>query len=526
MNKTQEHFRQFGLDSRFVEGNSLAPGTTELALAEMFPTPSPYLTDPARWAVERAGVALWSKQREIMESIAVNRYTAVRSCHGTGKSFSAALTLGWWIDSSPAGDAFALWTAPRGPQVHAIIGRELRALHKRIGMPGRITLDGNWYLEDDVLVGMGRKPADHDEHGFQGIHAKRVLIELDEACGIAKALWQGAESLMTNMDCRFVAYGNPDDPSTEFNEVCKPGSGWNVIDIDALQSPNFTAVALREFPELLSILADEGLEPFPDDEHVPDYVREQLVSPGWVMERIKRWGVGSALWDSKVRGRFPKVSADNLFPPHLITFAQGNDLPGIDTGQFGLDVARFGSDRSVLYRNRGGQIRLDSSWSHKDTMETSGIAANKLREFPHVPMNIDVIGIGSGVYDRLAEQGWMVYPFCSSNKANDPTRFVNRRAEAYWGFREAMAEGLIDLDPDDDELVAELGVIKYKFDSSGRIGIERKEDIKKRIGKSPDHADAAVQAHAQPSASIDEDWFGPNSDRVQGITDDLLKRAM
>ena len=90
-----------------------------------------YSADPVLWAANEARVHLWSKQREVIESVRDNRRTAVHSCHNVGKTFTAAVTAAWWIASHPPGEAFVLSTAPTAPQVKALLWREIGRLHGR-----------------------------------------------------------------------------------------------------------------------------------------------------------------------------------------------------------------------------------------------------------------------------------------------------------------------------------------------------------------------------------------------------------
>jgi hypothetical protein len=125
--------------------------------------PSPYLNDPVGWVKERLGGHLWSKQREIAESIVQHRRTAVKSCHNAGKSFLAAQIACYWIDVHPPGEAFIVSTAPTYAQVHAILWEEIRKAAKNPAgdpLPGRVLQSDEWKLDDGTLVGWGRKPAD------------------------------------------------------------------------------------------------------------------------------------------------------------------------------------------------------------------------------------------------------------------------------------------------------------------------------------------------------------------------------
>lgn len=453
-------------------------GTTDAAMRFLYPEPAPYLNSPSAWIKETLNEHVWSKQEEVCQSVVNNKYTAVKACHGPGKSFIASRIGAWWINVHKLGDAFLVTTAPSWPQVQAILWREMRRAHRIGKLPGRMTLECQWYMgegrSDEELIAMGRKPADYDENAFQGLHARYILIILDEACGIPMSLWTAVKTLATNDNARILAIGNPDDPGTEFAQICKPGTDWNVITISAFDTPNFTG------------------------EYVPPEVAENLVTPGWVEERTKDWGEGSPLYVSKILGEFPDISDEYLITPAMITKGIATNLPGLEAGRYGVDVARFGTDKSSIYRNRGGVIRFIDSWGMTDTMRTTGKVVTVLQGHHHlkqIPVVIDVVGVGAGVYDRIKEQGFQAVPFSGAERAYRPDKFQNRRAEAWWGFRVDLENGDIDLDPEDTELISQLQSIKWWTNSSGKIQIESKEDMRKRGVKSPDLGDAAVYSN-------------------------------
>lgn len=502
-----------------VELFKLPPDVGQIAADIIDPPRPPYLDDPAKWVHDKCGRHLWSKQVEILNSVRDHRMTAVQSCHGPGKSFTGSGAVGWWLDHEvhPLGSAFSITTAPSWPQVEAILWREIRRRHVEGKLRGRITLDCQWHMgvsgakrgdSTEEMIGMGRKPADYDEDTFQGIHARYFLALMDEACGIPESLWNSVLSLVTNDNARVLALGNPDDPNSRFKRVCDPGSGWNVIKISAYDTPLFTG------EDTCAVCGS----PLPED------MLESLVSPQWVEDRRRDFGEGSPIWVSKVLGEFPDTSDEYLISPALVERAHAVDLPGLSMGRYALDVARFGEDMSCVYRNRDGQIRLVDAWGKADTMSTAGRSAQILQRhgvnIKKVPMNIDIIGIGAGVFDRLREQRYNVAGFQGSQRAVDPTKFKNRRAEAYWRFREMMEAGEIDLDPEDEVLSAHLTSIKYGIDSSGRIFIESKEDIRARGLPSPDRADAAVMSTVSAGA------VAAHVGEASSITGDLLARAI
>ncbi len=469
------------------------------------PPQNPYARDPVGWVSDRLGEFLWSKQREILEAVVRHRYVAIKSAHDTGKSHSASRAVAWWLDTRE--DPFATTTAPDDKTG----SRDLVAIHRAGSSerqpPGRITLDDEWYMGPGgkELVGFGRKPADHDQSAFQGIHALSPLILVDEACGVPKSIFDAVDALATNSNARVLAIGNPDDPASHFAQICKPGSGWHVITVSAFDTPAYTG------------------------EQVPEELLPLLVSPEWVEERKIRWGVTSPIYQSKVLGEFPDVSDDTLIQPKWIEAAQKRSLERTRRPIIAADIARFGEDDTVIMRREGGWVRTYRAHHKADTMTSAGHIAKAMRDIDgEVDKNdwvtavIDLPGVGGGVVDRLIELGLPVTPYNGGEAPIDKERFVNARAEDYWTLRELFEAGDIDLDPDDDKLAAQLGSIKWGIDSRGRIKIESKDDMRKRGMPSPDRADTVAMAFSGRSQGRPVD---AESHAGESITGDLMTKA-
>lgn len=448
-----------------------------------------HLRDPVQWTADTLGEHIWSKEAEVLRSVCEHRYTSVHAAHDTSKSHAASRAVAWWLSVHPPGSAFAVTTAPSTKQVEAILWREIGRARRLGGLPGRITLDAQWYLQidgEDELVAYGRKPQDLTSSeeaaaAFQGIHARYVLVVLDEASGIPLWLWNAVDTLVTNEHSRVLAIGNPDDDQSHFAKVCAPGSGWNVIHIDGLDSPNFT------------------------DEPVPDELRDVLLSATWVEERAKRWGEQSPMYRSKVRGLFTPASDRSIITADHVRQAQARDLSGAaiaDPGHYGWDIARLGSDETVGYLNRGGMVRRIYARHRQTTDVTTGDIAAEVGPHTDRSSHVDSVGVGAGVYDALRAQGHNVHGFEAGEKAIDPRRFVNRRAEAWWSLREAFEDGLVDLDPDDEDLAAQLQGPRWWRDPRGRVVLESKDAMQKRGVASPDRGDAVVMAFLRESATV------------------------
>lgn len=480
------------------------------------PPDDPYAGEPVKWTTEKMGEWVTRDQAAIMRSVVEHRYTAVPSCHDVGKSYTASRLVAWWLDSHPKGEAFVVTTAPTAAQVGAILWREIGKAHRKANLFGYVTGANEWKMGHQgaasELIAYGRKPADYDATGFQGIHARFVLVIMDEACGIPQLLYDAVDSLATNEHARVLAVGNPDDPSSHFHVVCKPGSGWNVIRIDALTSPRFTREEVAQHPVLKSYMINEGIPP--TDEVIPEELKDLLVSPTWVAERLKRWGPNSPIFQSKVRGRFPNVTTDTLINPHWLTLAAARELePTPTAAKMGADVARYGTDRSVLILRQGGHCRVIEEISYGPVTEFAGVIMRRGFEhqmagakFPVVC--VDDVGVGGGVTDMLKEQGVPVVPIIGGAAAvqklpNGKSRFVNKRSELWWNMREAFAgpsgtgeDGWLDIDPADDDLMGQLSNIKYKINSHGQIAVESKDEMKARGVSSPDRGDALAYALA------------------------------
>lgn len=165
------------------------------------------------------------------------------------------------------------------------------------------------------------------------------------------------------------------------------------------------------------------------------------------------------------------------------------------------DVARFGSDETVIAERVGQRCRIVESYTGRkpritatgpaqgDLVQTAGriIEHAKRHPLPHVRLVIDDTGVGGGVTDILRNQGWNVSAFNGGEQAHNPLRFPNRRSEL-WFMMAAQLPGL-DMDTD-DQLEIDLTEPRYRYDLRMRKVVEAKDETKKRLGRSPDRADA------------------------------------
>lgn len=459
-----------------------------------------YQSDPAAFIETELLGFVWSKQREICASVVKNRYTAVKACHGPGKTAIAARIGAWWLSCYPPGEALLVSSAPTGHQVRTLLWREINKVHRAGNLPGRCN-QTEWIMPPNEIVGFGVAVRDTDPTRFQGLHAPRVLVILDEACGVTAAIHEAAETLVTNDDSRLLEIGNPDDPSTAFAANCKPGSHYHVITISAFDTPAYTG------------------------EYVPEWMKKVLVSKTWVEERKRKWGENSPLYISKVTGEFPDVSSDGLIPLSALQEAINREIPAGTTlpNELGVDCARFGDDKTTFYHRVGIGVQRVGEHRKRSTMEIVGKVVMLAGMLGVDAIKVDDVGLGGGVTDRLNElrfEGKLrakVVPIIASNKpttADENERFNNMRSQLHWGIRERFIAGQVSLlpafdlinDPQRkrpvagglDELLAQAGAIKYKVSSTGKIEVETKALMKKapRSLPSPDDLDGLVLAFA------------------------------
>lgn len=427
--------------------------------------------DPKRWVDERLDEFMWSVQVQIAESVRDNRKTAVPSCFASGKSWLAARLAAWWIDTHPPGEAFVVTTATTAAQVKAILWREIGRAHSKGNLDGRLN-QTEWRIMmphgKEEQVAFGRKPADMDKAAFQGIHERWVLVILDEAAGIPASLWDAAESLTANEESRILAIGNPEDAGSEFAKVCDDTSDWHVIKIPAFATPNFTG------------------------EEVPERLRKVLISKIYVDEKLKKWGETSPMWKAKILAEFPEVREDGLIPIAWIRAAQDRQLEPVGPRELGVDVGG-GGDKSIIGLRTGPVFRIVKRSDEPDTMKTLADVEHVYDEENAELAKVDEIGIGRGIVDAARRSPRKILGVNVGRAAKDKRGYANLRAEACWKVRELFQNGLIDIDPHDEDLVAQLLEIRYKR-VGGRIQIESKREMKQRGIPSPDEFDCLVLA--------------------------------
>lgn len=303
-------------------------------------------------------------------------------------------------------------------------------------------------------------------------NSEHILVIIDEAAGVDDRIIEVLEGALTSANSRFLMIGNPTSSSGAFHRAFhKERGSWHTIRIRAEDTPNF---------------GPDGV------------IRPYLVTPEWVEDKITRFGADSTYVKSRVDAEFPEGGSGALIPLSWIEAADARRGDEVDDGavEAGLDVARYGDDENVLTVRAGGQVLAQVVWSGVDTMETVGRAAHEIAPWRDElsAWKVDVIGIGSGVADRLRELGYPIIDVNVASASSDSEAWPILRHELWWQLRERFREGRIG-GPLDDETMAQCSDVRYKYGSTYTHPIiESKDEAKKRGIGSPDRAESLMLA--------------------------------
>ena len=400
-----------------------------------------------------------------------NRRISVRSGHGVGKSTAASWAMLWYLMTRYP--VKVVVTAPTSSQLFDALFAEIKrwvkemppALSELLEVKSdRIELRPS---PTEAFISARTSRAEQPE-ALQGIHSDHVMLVADEASGVPEAVFEAAAGSMSGHSAVTVLLGNPVRSSGYFFETH-----------NRLKSEWFTL-------------------------HV-NCEKSKRVSKEFVREMAIKYGEESNAYRVRVLGEFPLSDDDTMIPFSVVEQAMNRDIE-VDRFApmiYGVDVARFGSDKSALAKKKGNVIIEVKKWRGLDLMQLVGAIKSEYEaEESHdrpVSIYIDSIGLGSGVVDRLRELG---LPAVGINVSESPAMkgsYINLRAEL-WGKMKNWLEQRNCVIPKDDDLLADLTAPRYTFNSSGKLRVESKDEMKKRGLASPDMADACILTLAGDAA--------------------------
>jgi len=432
-----------------------------------------YKNNPVLFVREVLGQEPEAWQEEALQAIAAGeRRISIRSGHGVGKSTFASWAAIWYPLTRYT--CKVVITAPTSSQLFDALFAELKGQMRKLPphllelfdiKQERIELKA---APTEVFISARTSRAEQPE-AMQGVHAEHVLLIADEASGIPEAVFEAAVGSMSGHNAVTLLLGNPTQSSGMFYDTHhRLKDEWWTRRVCAADVP-------------------------------------RRVSADFVREVASTYGENSNAYRVRVLGEFPLADDDAVIPISLLEAAKIRSIVSSPSAPmvWGLDVARFGSDRTVLTKRKGPKLHEKQLIRRNlDTMQVAGWIVNEWNESPGhlrpVEILVDSIGLGAGVADRLRELG---LPCVDVNVSEAPSfgeKYINLRAELWFRGKEWLEKRNVSLEHADGRLVDELAMVKYTFTSNGKIKVESKDDIKRRTRdkSSPDLADSFLLTFA------------------------------
>lgn len=399
---------------------------------------------------------------------------AVASGHGIGKSALIAMIMEWAM--STCEDCKVVCTAGTGKQLQTKTVPEVQKWF-------RASVNSHWW--DINAESIRVKDPKHQANWrtdfitwnakasepFQGLHnqGKRIVIVFDEASAIDDIIWEVTEGALTDEDTEiiWIAFGNPTRNTGEFYKAITGANRWIKKQIDSRTVEGTNKVLLEA--------------------------------------QAKEWGEDSDRCRVRIRGEFPRGGSTQFISGELVAAARKRVVEGHKTMPviLGVDVARFGDDRSVIFKRQGRKAEIAGSKAQGifygiDTQKLGGLVQEAIdREHPDAVV-IDGDGIGGSVYDYLKARGYdrktLLVEFHGGATPSDIHKYLNKRAEVWGDMRDWLEGAQI---PDDPEMETDLTGPDYGYHpSKGCLVLESKDEMKARGIDSPDLGDALAMTFA------------------------------
>jgi phage terminase large subunit len=458
------------------------------------------ISDPVLFAIHFLGVELWEREVQILHTIKQYRWTAVKACHGVGKTFSLALAALWWLARYREG--IVLTTSPTERQVRTVLWSEIHRIVERARVPYPKLKTTELKLRDDHNFALGFST--NQAENFQGYHGKEVLIIADEAPGIESRIFDAIAGIMAGGKVHIVMAGNPTLPSGAFFDAFTNERGlWNCITIDAFDTPNLRCVCDQKHEDF-TIEALRALPPGLGERDHPVFAHKpwpELTTCYWVYEMFWKYGEESAFFESRVRGQFPQQVQDALYPVTRLMAARAKPREQLDDGVspviVGIDVAGPGKDETAVTVRCGPNIIAHQAWRERDAAKQQGAVVNFLERWRGRIQCINVDTTGMGHYFPTALSGNVIQPInfgeAPRNRGKSwAVQCANRKAEMYWRTRELLEAG--EIRGLDDEMISQAAQVRFFYDVRGQVAIEPKEAAARRGVSSPDRWESVVLA--------------------------------
>ena len=455
--------------------------------------------NPVDFAISVLGVKPWQKQNQILKAIANHGRVSVRSCNGAGKTFTAAITILWWLMSHD--NAIVITTAPSERQVREILWREVRRLYMPIRdlIGGKLTRTRLEFSPSRYAYGFSTNTEDR----FQGFHSGNILVIVDEASGVDEFIYNAVFGVITNKNSKLLMIGNPHGYAGSFyDSFHKDRKNFETIHISAFDLPAFKEAGITEDNikdvEYPTPPTDDENDPDEFDTLPPDNSPLGLTSPEWALEAFNKYGPHSSIYQTRVLGQFPEEADDTLIPLRDVEAAvkRQTDVIPDSTPIMGVDVARFGSDKTVIIVRRGSKVVYIEEIRKSDIVNTTGTVVSAAKRFKVRDIIVDEVGVGAGVLDNLkADRRFKAQGINGGSRPANTEKYLNLRAETFDGLRARFQDGDISI-PNDPELISQIASLTYRYNARGQLQLESKDQIRSTGRQSPDKADAIALAFA------------------------------
>lgn len=455
-----------------------------------------YYDDPEAFLEDMLGIKCDDWQSEVAEDVASYDKIAVKSGQGVGKTALEAGLIIWFLLCRPYSKVIA--TAPTMQQLYDVLWAEIAKWLDSSMVKNLLT----WTKTKVYVVGDSErwfataKTATKAEN-MQGFHEDHMLVVVDEASGVADPIMEAILGTLTGEDNKLLLMGNP-------NRI--DGVFYDAFNKDRDKYRTHT-VSSRD---------------------------SKRTSKDNIAMLESKYGKDSDVVRVRIDGQFPKGALDSFISLETVelacaknNFVKPEDIVVADTLHVGVDVARFGDDKTVISPRISAKVFEFRKFSKKDTMETAGnvirCCMDYMKRFTNLRrciIKVDDSGVGGGVTDRLKEVireqklPYMVIPVNNGESASDGYYF-NLGCQIWGRIKELLEsnfsnkiQGKIDKNgislceielPYDEEMIKQLSVRKYHMTSKGKIQLESKDDMKKRGIGSPDTADSLSLAFYEPN---------------------------
>ena len=447
-----------------------AAGTTNEVQAMLEAIITAYADDAVGFVRDVLGAEPDEWQEEFLEAIQRGeRRISVRAGHGVGKSTGCAWASIWHMVTRYPQKTVC--TAPTAGQLFDALFAEIKFWVNRL--PGPIRELFEVFSDRIVLKAQpeasfisARTSSAERPEALAGIHSEHVLLIVDEASAVPEQVYESAAGSMSGEHACTVLIGNPTRNSGLFFKTHHQLSNdWYCLHVSCLDS--------------------------------------KRVSDDFVKQISATYGEESNAFRVRVLGEFAVGDDDTLISGDIVDAAFVRDIE-VDRDArivYGVDVARFGDDRTVICKRRGNVVLEFKSWAGRDLMETVGWIVNEAEMDDPSEINVDSIGLGAGVADRLREMGYNVRDVNVAETAAMNPKAYKLRDELWMTVRDWLNQRACKL-PQSDELRQELVAPRYTFQSNGKLKVESKSEMKKRGMRSPDFADALCLTFAGNGAMV------------------------